>query len=114
MTLVVSRRTRVTEAEAAYLAKLHETPPDEIDAKKTRATLWAPALVALNGLVMPWVLMRWYVHPYQAATGTLAADGSIDWFTGESLFVLSWSAVYLLLAVYAAVAIRRSYAPGTG
>ncbi|MEX0706723.1 MAG: sodium:solute symporter family protein [Woeseia sp.] len=111
VTLSVSRRTLVTEVEAAYLARLHQTPPEEISAGRTQATLWAPMLVILNGLVMPFVLIRWYVRPYQMATGTLLPDGGVDLLTGEALFAMSWCAVYVVLGIYAMRVIRDDYAP---
>lgn len=111
VTLVVSRRTHVTVEEAAYLVKLHETPPEEINAGRTQATLWAPILVIANGLVMPFVLLHWYVRPYQSATGTLLPDGGIDLLTGEALFAMSWFVVYVALGIYAMRVIRDDYVP---
>lgn len=112
--LTVSTRTQPTAEEKAYRARLHRTPTDEIDAGRTQRTLWAPLLLFANGIVMPVVLLTWYVRPYQAATGTLRADGGIDWMTGEALLALSWFGVYVTLGILAMQAIRRTYAPGTG
>ena len=110
-TVLVSRRTRVTDEESAYLEKLHVTPAEEISAARTRITLWAPAvLLIINGLLMPFLLIRFYVRPYQNATGTLLADGSLNWFTGETILALSWCAVYVVLGLFAARVIRREYA----
>ena len=111
VTIVVSRYTRVTEEEAAYLAKLHETPADEISEGKSRTTLLAPALVISIGLIMPFLLIAWYVRPYQSATGTLMPDGSLNWFTGEAVIAMSWSMVYIVLGVVAIRVIRGSYLP---
>jgi Na+/proline symporter len=109
VTIVVSRRTSVSEVESTYLRKLHETPADEIDEHKTRSTLLAPALLIANGLIMPFLLIRYYVHPYQSATGTLAADGSLDWLAGEAVLAMSWFVVYVSLGLFAAKVIRRGY-----
>jgi len=38
----------------------------------------ASALLVANGLIMPFLLIAYYVRPYQLATGTLSADGSLD------------------------------------
>jgi Na+/proline symporter len=111
VTIVVSRATVVTPAERDALSRLHHTPNDEIDDDRTRRTLWAPVLIIANGLVMPVVLLRYYVKPYQAATGTLAADGGLDWLAGESLLAMSWLVVYGALGLVAIRAIRQGYSP---
>lgn len=110
-TITVSRRTTVSEEEASYLTKLHETPADEISAKKTRVSLLAPALLIANGLIMPFLLIAFYVKPFQLATGTLSSDGSLDWFAGETILAMSWSVVYILLGVVAIIVIRNAYSP---
>ena len=66
------------------------------------------ALVA-NGLIMPFILINDYVRPYQRATDTLTADGSIQWLTGDALLALSWFAVYTLLALFAIKVVLHSY-----
>ena len=109
--IFVSRRTTVTEEEVASLAKLHETPAEEISAEKTRITLLTPALLVVNGLAMPYLLITYYVRPYQLATGTLSADGSLDWFAGESIVAMSWALVYVTLGVFAMKYIRKAYSP---
>ncbi|MEM7278701.1 MAG: sodium:solute symporter family protein [Pseudomonadota bacterium] len=112
VTLVVSRLSEVSKEESDYRMALHRTPRDAIDRRQSRITLWAPAALALvNGLVMPFVLMRYYVYPYQRATGTLLPDGSLNWVTGESVVALSWSALYLVLGFVAAKVIRNDYLP---
>ncbi|MDA0681142.1 MAG: sodium:solute symporter family protein [Proteobacteria bacterium] len=111
VTLAVSRRTIVSKEESSYLSKLHETPADEINAGKTRTTLWAPVILVANGLIMPFLLISYYVRPYQSATGTLSADGSLDWFSGESILVMSWFVVYVTLGIFAFRIIRNAYSP---
>ena len=111
VTIAVSRRTVVSTEEATYLTKLHETPADEIDAGKVRTTLWAPAVLIANGLIMPFLLITYYVRPYQSARGALAADGSLNWMTGEAILVMSWFFVYVLLGFFAIRIIRKSYSP---
>jgi sodium/pantothenate symporter len=109
VTIVMSRRTTVSEVESTYLTKLHETPAVEIDRKKTRTTLLAPVLLIANGLIMPFLLIRYYVRPYQSATGTLTAEGSLDWFAGEVVLAMSWFVVYVSLGLFAIRMIRREY-----
>jgi sodium/pantothenate symporter len=111
VTFVVSRRTTVSEEEASYLKKLHKTPADEISARKTRTSLIAPAILIANGLVMPFLLINFYVRPFQSATGTLSSDGSLDWFTGETLLAMSWSLVYISLGLFTIRIIRNAYSP---
>ncbi|MEL7451223.1 MAG: sodium:solute symporter family protein, partial [Pseudomonadota bacterium] len=109
--LIVSRFTAVTPEEAQYLARLHETPADEVDRGRTARTLLAPAaLLVVNGVVMPVLLMRYYVLPFQAARDELSPDGTLNWLSGEALMVMSWSLIYVALAVAVSIVIWREYA----
>ncbi len=111
VTIVVSRRTEVTAEESDYLQALHVTPAEEISRRRSKLTLWTPAALAtINGIVMPFLLLRYYVYPYQRATGGLAPDGSIDWLTGEVALATSWALIYVSLGAFAAYVIRREYA----
>jgi sodium/pantothenate symporter len=111
VTIVVSRYTTRSEEEASYLSNLHKMPAEEKSASKTKITLIAPALLIANGLIMPFLLIKFYVHPYQSATGTLSADGSLDWLAGETLFAMSWFVVYVSLGIWAAKVFKRDYSP---
>jgi sodium/pantothenate symporter len=111
VTLVVSRCTVVSEEEISYLTKLHVAPADEISLSKTRTTLWAPAILVANGVFMPFLLINYYVRPYQSARGALSPDGSLDWFAGESILVMSWFVVYVTLGIFAFRIIRNAYSP---
>ncbi len=106
---VVSRRGRVTRAEHVYRMRLHRTPDIDRSARMTRVTLIAPALLVLYGCVMPVLLIRFYVIPYQTAAGRLLTEGSIDWWTGEALLALSSAALYIPLGLISAAVIRRRY-----
>ncbi|MEM7359356.1 MAG: sodium:solute symporter family protein [Pseudomonadota bacterium] len=108
-TIVVSRYTRVTEPEAAYLKRLHQAPQSDISNSKSKVTLMATAALIANGVIMPFVLIYFYVRPYQIATGTLNPDGSIQLLTGEALLAMSWFLVYVGLAVFAIKVIRGGY-----
>jgi sodium/pantothenate symporter len=111
VTIAISRYTTVSEEEASYLTKLHETPADEISEKRTKTTLLAPALLMANGVIMPFLLIIYYVRPFQRATGTLSPDGSLDWFAGETILAMSWSVVYISLGIFAIRIIRNAYSP---
>ena len=78
VTLVVSRYTVVTPEEAENLRKLHETPTEERGEKRVRNSLLAPATLITTGLVMPFLMLNYYVRPFQAARGELLPDGSLD------------------------------------
>jgi sodium/pantothenate symporter len=111
VTFVVSRRTTVSETEVSYLTKLHEAPADELDPARTRTTLLAPAVLIANGLIMPFLLITYYIRPFQSATGTLSADGSFNWFTGEAVLAASWVVVYVALGLFSIWIIRNAYSP---
>jgi len=111
VTIVVSRYTTRSEEEISYLGNLHKMPAEEKSAKKTRITLLAPILLIANGLIMSFLLIFYYVRPYQSATGTLLADGSLDWFAGETLLAMSWLVVYVSLGIWAAKVFKREYSP---
>lgn len=111
--IVVSRNTTVSHAEADYLKQLHETPAEDVSEARTRWTLWAPAaLLLVNGLVMPYLLLNYYVFPYQRISGQLTPDGSINWAYGEPWVASSWCGVYVTLSLLAMWVIRRDYRPG--
>jgi sodium/pantothenate symporter len=77
----------------------------------TRVTLIAPALLILYGCVMPVLLIRFYVVPYQTGAGRLLVDGSIDWWAGETLLALASAVLYIPLGVISAAVIWRRYKP---
>jgi sodium/pantothenate symporter len=112
VTVGVSRRGTVSREEKSYRMQLHRTPADEIDQRKTRLTLLAPGILVAYGCIMPFVMLRWYVRPYQAGTGELLQDGSINFATGEAIIALTWAAVYIPLGLITARVIRSSYSPG--
>ena len=111
VTLAVSRRTSVSVEEASYLKKLHVAPAEELDPKKTRTTLLAPAILIANGLIMPYLLITYYIRPLQSATGTLSPDGSLNWLTGEAILAVSWVVVYVVLGLFSIKVIRNAYSP---
>ena len=107
--LVVSRFGHVSQKEQDYRLQLHRIPKLEISARKLRFTLYAPITLAVYQVIMCVVLLTIYVRPYQEATGTLSAGGSINWLSGESLLVLAGPVVVLPTAWIAWRMIRKSY-----
>ena len=101
----------VSPEETRYREQLHQTPAGDRDAAKLRTTLVAPALLVLYGLVMPWLLLHWYVRPYQRGNDELMPDGSIDWTGAEALFALSPALLFVPLGVISLVVIWRRYHP---
>ena len=111
VTIVVSRKTTVTAVEAKNLEKLHETPDDEVDYKRTRTTVIAPTILMLYGPIMSILMVIYYVFPFQRATGTLLEGDSINWFTGEAILAVSWAFIYVALGFFAIKIIRGNYSP---
>ncbi|MEQ8516691.1 MAG: sodium:solute symporter family protein, partial [Chromatocurvus sp.] len=98
--------------EQAFRSRLHVTPAEDRDRRKTLLTLLAPALLVLYGAIMPALLLRWYVLPYQRGRGALNADGTIDWSQAEPWFAFGPALLFVPLGLVAAVVIWRRYSPG--
>ncbi len=109
---LVSRRGRVSRKERLYRLRLHRTPPRERDARRYRWSLYAPALLLGYGVLAPLAYRRWYIEPYQAATGQLTAAGGIDWLAGEALVNLLNGVWLLPVALLLWRVLRRDYAGG--
>jgi hypothetical protein len=65
----------------------------------------------MTGMIMPVLMLHYYVRPFQTARGELLPDGSIDLTTGESFLAISWFFVYITLGWFAARVIRKGYSP---
>jgi len=111
VTILVSRNTKLTSKEIQNLQKLHATPPNEVDHKKTRVTVIAPTILMFYGMIMAFLMVNYYLLPFQRATGNLAENGSINWFTGEAIFAISWAFIYTALGYFAIKVIRGNYSP---
>ena len=107
---LVSRRGVVSAGEATYRRQLHEVPPENLGRKQARTTLLAPAALVLYGCAVPFIMLTWYVVPYQAGAGELATDGSLNWASGEALIVILPVALWVPLGLLAARMIWRDYA----
>lgn len=109
--LVMSRRNSPSEEEKRYLAKLHETPAEDRDPAKTRVTLIAPALLVLYGMTMPFLLLHFYVKPYQRGSGTILAGDALNWSYAEPWIAFGAAVLFIPLGTIAAVTIKRRYSP---
>lgn len=109
--IIVSKLGTVTRAEALYRMRLHRTPDEDFSVKKTKITLIAPACMLIYGCSMPFLLITYYVIPYQSGAGQLLADGSMDWSRPEALFAMCFAAIYIPLSAVTANVIWRRYSP---
>ncbi len=108
---LVSRRQAPSAAEQSYLARLHETPAVDRNPALTRTTLIAPALLVLYGMTMPFLLLHFYVAPYQRGAGSILADGSLNWQEAEPWIAFGPAALFIPLGFIAAITIWRRYRP---
>jgi len=106
-----SRGQSPSATEQAYRSELHKTPLTDISASETRITLLAPVLLLVYGVSMPWLLLYYYVSPYQAAAGLLHPDGSLNWQYLEPWFALGPALLHLPLGLLAWHVIRDRYMP---
>ena len=106
-----SRGDVVSEAERDYRTQLHQTPSVDVDRRATRITLLAPTLLIAYGCVMPFLLLHFYVEPYQLGAGIIELGGSIDWHHAEPWFVIGPLLIHVPLGVIAWRVIRRRYSP---
>ena len=107
----VSRIGAVTEQEAQYRDALHRTPDTDYNLQKTKTTMLAPAALILYGCVMPLLLIKYYVTPYQTGVGQLLADGSVDLTTGEAILAMLSAPVYIVLGLVVAKVVWSRYSP---
>ncbi len=111
--LAVSARGTVSREERVYRLRLHQPPPSDIDPAKTRKTLLAPLGLVAYGTVMPFLLLKYYVIPYQVGTGEILSDGSLNWSTGEARITLAVFLLHVPLALMAMKVIRDRYDPAS-
>jgi sodium/pantothenate symporter len=109
--LLVSRRGAPSPPEQAYRHRLHDTPAQDRDLRKTLVTLVAPALLVLYGALMPLLLLRFYVLPVQRGRGSATAAGAVDWTQSEPWIALAPAPLFIPLGLLAACVIWRRYAP---
>jgi len=108
---VVSARGTVSREEKLYRLRLHRPPASDIDVEKTRKTLLAPLGLVVYGVTMPFLLLKFYVIPYQIGTGEISPDGSVNWNTGEAMLSFSAFLLHVPLALMAMKVIWDRYNP---
>jgi len=111
--LVVSARGQVSREEKLYRMRLHRPPACDIDRAKTKKTLLAPLGMVLYGTTMPFLMLKYYVIPYQIGTGEILSDGSVNWDTPEALITLCIFFLHVPLAIMAMKVIWDRYNPQT-
>ena len=109
--IVVSKMGAVTEQEAAYREQLHRTPDVDYNLQKTKTTMLAPAFLIAYGCLMPVLLIKYYVIPYQTGRGRLLADGSVDLSSGEAILAMLSGPVYIILGLIVARVVWTRYSP---
>jgi sodium/pantothenate symporter len=109
----VSAHGKVSREEKSYRMRLHRPPPCDIDRAKTIKTLLAPLGLIVYGTAMPFVLLKYYVIPYQIGTGEILPGGSVNWATGEALITLTVFMLHVPLALMAMKVIWDRYNPQT-
>ena len=107
--IVLSRIGKVSAAEAEYRTRLHIVPPSDRDRAATRWTLAGPVALIIYGVTIPFVMLYFYVIPYQTGAGQLAADGGINWRTGEALVTLGGPVLYIGLGLFSYWLVKRDY-----
>jgi sodium/pantothenate symporter len=110
---VVSARGKVSREEKSYRMRLHRPSPCDIDRAKTLKTMLAPLGLIAYGIMMPILLLKYYVVPYQIGTGEILPDGSVNWNTAEALITMSAFVLHVPLALMAMKVIWDRYNPQT-
>jgi len=65
------------------------------------------------GTAMPFLMLKYYVIPYQIGTGEILPDGSVNWATDEALITLTNFMLHVSLALMAMKVIWDRYNPET-
>ena len=107
--ILLSRVGMVTEREINYRKYLHRTPNEDHDPKKAKATMLASGFLILYGLLMPPLLINYYVIPYQRGMGQLLSDGSVNLLTGESILAMLTAPVYIILGLIVGKVVSNRY-----
>jgi sodium/pantothenate symporter len=76
-----------------------------------RVSLIAPLLLIVYGCTMPWLLLHFYVTPYQIGAGVIAAGESVSWQYAEPWFVLGPCLIHVPLGLLTWHVIRKRYSP---
>lgn len=109
--ILVSRRGDVSDAERELRKSLHVVPVAEINAEKTRRTLWSPKLLVLYGCVAPILMLTLVVRPYHKAIGLLEDGSLLNWSAGETILPLCAGSILIMTGLITHRAIKKSYTP---
>lgn len=90
VTITVSRRGQVSEAERAYRAKLHELPADALDEAETKRTLRWPTALMVMGVLLAATMVIFYALPYRAAVGGGLGELLLSLGCGLVLIACGW------------------------
>ena len=107
----LSVKGTVSSEEREYRENLHRTPEIDCNLLKTRITLWAPGFLIVYGCLMPLLLIKYYVIPYQTGIGQLLPDGSVDLASGEAIMAMLTAPLYIIMGLIVAKVVRRRYSP---
>ncbi len=111
--LAISRGQSPSNEEQAYLARLHQTPLEDRKLSQTRITLIAPALLVVYGIAMPFLLLHFYVKPYQRGSGSILSGDALNWGEAEPWIAFGPAALFIPLGLIATVTIWRRYRPAS-
>lgn len=109
VTITVSKLSSVSREEAVYRMRMHRAPADDCDPVKVKKTLYAPKVHMVFGAIMPFLLLYFYVIPYQRGTGELLPNGSINWSTAEAILPIFWALIHIPLAITSYVLVKKRY-----
>jgi sodium/pantothenate symporter len=107
--LVLSHLGNVTDVQRARRMTLHEVPEEDRDDAQARKTQWSAIGVALSGIFVTAMLLRFYVLPYQRATDTLREGGGLNWWTVEAVLAMAWAGLFVPWGIMAYKMIGHSY-----
>ncbi|MEM9385756.1 MAG: sodium:solute symporter family protein [Pseudomonadota bacterium] len=106
-----ARREQPSAEERAYREQLHQTPKTDRDAAKARVTLIAPMLLVAYGVLMPLLLLNFYVRPVQRGRGTIGPGDSLNWAEAEPWIAFGPALLFVPLGFIAAHVIWHRYSP---
>ena len=111
--IYISKRGTVSALEVQYRKDLHRTPDVDRNLEKTKRTMWAAVFLIAYGCLMPLLLIKYYVIPYQTGVGQLLADGSVDLSTGESIMAILTAPIFIILGLIVAKVVWNRYSPSS-
>jgi sodium/pantothenate symporter len=113
--ILVSRAGTVSDAERDFLTRIHVTPGEELDDKKTKYSMRISAYLMLTGVLMFLAVCYFYVLPYQSALesnllNSTANESSLLILSGEFFMTLLYCGALVLSGYFARRWLKRFYA----